>query len=143
MRANPFSFFFVTPEPEPVGTSTSKKMNITEFFIFMVMVSVIFSTILFGGFIHSILVVIFVVILLVLLVRKVMSVKGSTHSQRGKYLYIGTLAVCVSLFFSTIWVAYCKSASHPQCIYSTYILCAEVTFLFIMVIVLYRKTGAL
>jgi signal transduction histidine kinase len=140
MHVRTFNFFFVIPESEPAGNSTSRKVKLTEFFIFAVLVSVVFFTILFGGFIHTVLVVFFVVILLVTLVRKVRTTQESMPSQKSMYLlHIGTFALCVSLLFSTLWVGYCKIASHHMCIYSTYILCAEVTLLFIMVVVLYRK----
>lgn len=141
MHVSIFPLFCVIPESESVGTSTSTsiKVKVAEFFIFMVLVSVISLTILFGGFIHTLLVVFFVSFLLISLVRKVKSTEGLQLSQTGYLLYGGTLAVCVSLLFFTLWVGYCKIAYHSLCVYSTYILCAEVIFLFIMVIAVYKR----
>ena len=121
----------------------NKKGKIVEAFVFVVLLLIVISTLLYSkNFINRVSVVFFVVLLLVILLLKVRKRVSQDSRKVITLLYLGASVIIVSIVFSSIWAGYCEIAGTGfdlGCQYSNHVLCGEVTFLFVFVIFLFRR----
>lgn len=133
----------LTPDPQDSDErmSSSQKGKVVDVLVFVVLLTVIASTILFGkSLISKLFVVFFVVVLLLTLLKRVRNYFAQSEiSRKEKYLiYFGAFAVLLSLAIFSLWVGYCEYADTYYCEYSTYILCGEVALIFFVVVFLFK-----
>jgi hypothetical protein len=121
----------------------NKKGKIVEAFVFVVLLVLVISTLLYSkSFFNKISIVFFVVLLLIILLSRVRKRVLPESRKVIMLLYLGASVIIVSIVFSSIWAGYCEIAGTgltPGCMYSTYVLCGEVTFLFVFVIFLFKR----
>lgn len=139
---------FLLPVPESEINKkmeqNNKKGKITEAFVFAVLLALVISTLLYSkSFFNKISIVFFVVLLLIILLSKARKRVSQDSRKVITLLYLGASVIIVSIVFSSIWAGYCEitgSEFDLGCQYSNYVLCGEVTFLFIFVIFLFRRS---
>lgn len=134
----------LTPDPRITdeGMSSSQKGKWIEVFVFLMLLTLIASVILFGkSFIDKLLVVFFVVVLLLILLKRVKNYfNQSEPSQKEKYfIYFGAFAVVLSMAVFSFWVGYCEYADMYSCEYPRYVLCGEVVLVFFLVVYLFKR----
>ncbi|MBU7026906.1 MAG: hypothetical protein HXS48_08185 [Theionarchaea archaeon] len=135
----------LTPDPHTTDEgmeSSSQKGRWIEVFVFLMLLALITSVILFGkSLIDKLLVVFFVVVLLLILLKRVKNYFAQSEtSQKEKYfVYFGAFAVLLSMVVFSLWVGYCEYADMYGCQYPTYILCGEVVLVFFLVVFLFKR----
>ena len=141
------NIIYLLPVPESEINKKKEQNNqkgkIVEAFVFVVLLVLVITTLLYSkSFINRISIVFFVVLLLVILLSRVRKRVSQDSRKVITLLYLGASVVIVSIVFSSIWAGYCEitgSGLTLGCQYSNYVLCGEVTFLFVFVIFLFRR----